>query len=308
MFVLHMIVGIRFIYGINIHIYVIQYTKCEPIKITNRNELQQLVKRFNFKGNGTKQNPYVIENLYVVTDELHDGIVFENITDYCIIRHCIVEYEKKPYVVPMMDCIYLNHCANFAIEYNIIKNSYGGIYVQKCQNITIKYNYCEGHKDANRNIQIDGNNIVVIGNICTDASHGIHIINCTNSFIYNNYCIDNFMYGIYVTLSHHIIISYNVIKRSDKSCVMLHLETNWIILYNNILCHSEQIILYMQNCIRHVIFMNNLLYTFDRTDDEWVKQYKPIILTRWFDNIHVLHVFDIAFIVNGKVDGIAIMK
>jgi len=306
MFVLHMIVRIRFIYGINIHIYVIQYTKCEPLKITNRNELQQLVKRFNFQGNGTQQNPYVIENLYVVVNELHDGIAFENITDYCIIRHCIVEYEKKPGVVPMMDGISLNNCANFVIEYNIIKNAFGGIYVQKCQNITIKYNYCEGHKDANRNIRINGNNIVVIGNICTDASHGIYIINCTNSFIYNNYCIDNYMYGIYVTLSHHIIISYNVIKRSDKSCVMLHSETNWIILCNNILCHAEQVILYIKNCIRHVIFMNNLLYTFDRTDVEWVKQYKPIILTQWFDNIHVLHVFDIAWIVNGKVDGIEI--
>jgi len=262
---------------VNIHIYVIQYTKCEPLKITNVNELRKLVKQFNFKGNGTQQNPYVIENLYVIVGALHDAMVFENITDYCVITHCIIEYEKNPCERSLMDGIYLKQCANFVIEHNVIKYTFRGINVQECRNIIIKNNHYIGTDDAKCGILVNGSNNFVIGNVCMNANYGISISTRTYAFVCLNHCIDNIKCGMYATGGNYIVMSYNVVIR----CQHLSLSTSntkTAMVSNNVFAYNtteeKTVVQYGIAVMHKTILWYNVFYLHAK--------YNPYMLTKTF--------------------------
>jgi parallel beta-helix repeat protein len=122
-------------------------------------------------GNGSRDNPWIIENLSIITSAYvnTDGgagyycIFIQCTSDYLIIRNCYISNHST------LSGIYLYNVSNCVIENNmIVNNYYSGVSILDSNNIILINNTIKDHMDG-----------MSIG-----VSNGIVILN--NSFISND--------------------------------------------------------------------------------------------------------------------------
>ena len=203
---------------------------------------------YGFPGNGSKENPYRIENYSINALEYHNGIVIINTTKHFIIQNCNL--------MAFFSAIYIENVSDGTAvirENTLLKSDFGlvvmnsngvqiinnicgpyneyGIFLPRTSNSLVKqntgfqniYNAIRSVKSVS-NIYMDNNcsnnfntgitlekdsNASAINNICNNNLRG-GIFKVTNSTIKGNRFDNNYHYGSLLTTIKSSTVSYNL--------------------------------------------------------------------------------------------------
>ncbi|MFX1392879.1 MAG: nitrous oxide reductase family maturation protein NosD [Promethearchaeota archaeon] len=193
------------------------------------------------RGEGSKEIPYVIENLIINGSGTGSCITIGNSSVNCRIENCKVFNSGENEIVYDVDAgIKLMNVNNgILIENNCSYNNHTGIFLKNCLNVTINnctasYNRRNGiflTSECNFNI-ISGNTVynnintgIILTSDCTfntisgntvynNTNTGIYLYNCINNTISGN-TLDNIRFlGIHIQSSHDTNITGNYIYRT----------------------------------------------------------------------------------------------
>ncbi len=163
------------------------------IYIDGNSEFSKLIQAENWKGDGSRSNPYIIEDLSLKslssTGQEGTQIQILNTNKYFTITNCSLTGGEVG--------IYLSNVMNGNISYNIIQDNKVGITLQFADNNTIAYN------------TINGNSMGVI--LGTQSPVEPLKAECNNNLIINNAIFDNDLFG----LSIGVESKNNVVKWND---------------------------------------------------------------------------------------------
>ena len=185
-------------------------------------------------GQGTFNNPYIIEDLSIDLLGGSIGILIENSGAYFMIRNCTIinVAQNHPY-----GSIKLMNTDNGAIINNTVTGSYYGIYLQtSCNNNTIIKNNVIGNSDTGIHIRIDSHNNKIIDNtIRNNGWGGIYFYdNCDDNIISENYLENNDGRDIYFSTDiDQNNITMNKVLDSGNGVRVVHSDCNVNIFYLN---------------------------------------------------------------------------
>ena len=165
------------------------YIPHEPITIINDENFTD----YGFPGLGTEEDPYIIENYEIMTEEEY-GIFINYISKFFIIRNCNI---SAFFIGICIYNIYYSEGTSMIIN-NICTNKWGngrGIYVANSK-VAISNNTCTGGRFAG--IELFGSpDSIVTDNTCTDNHDaGISISYSDRVNVTNNFCTNNEWSGI----------------------------------------------------------------------------------------------------------------
>ncbi len=145
------------IIGVSIPI-IITYEKEYNIEIKKDKDFE----KYNFSGEGSVSNPYVIENLSIISSKKR-GISISNTSKFFIIRNCTLGY-----------------------------NLFNGINIQYIKNGTAKIydNVCFGHSAEGINI-VSSDSLKIYNNTCFDNKIELSIENSNHCYVENNHLYRN---------------------------------------------------------------------------------------------------------------------
>ncbi len=103
------------------------------IVIHNNAEFEDVAESMGWPGNGTQENPYIIENLTIQPPSGMNGISISNTTLYFIIRDVNVSGSTEAGV-------YLQNVSNGVIERSLFEGNYVGIKAYNSSNIVVRDN------------------------------------------------------------------------------------------------------------------------------------------------------------------------
>jgi parallel beta-helix repeat protein len=197
---------------------IIANTPYAPIVINGDSDFAATASTEGWVGDGSQQNPYVIEN-YDITSSF-DPESSINITDtraYYIIRGCRL---TGPAATPSYG-IYLENSTNGQIINNMATNFAQGLNATAgCSNL-----FVSGNNMSYNSYGIDIHysiDCIVIDNYCNgNFFHGISLDTCENSSVIDNTCNENTMSGIYIYNCDSITVSSNTCNDNDFG---IHLE------------------------------------------------------------------------------------
>ena len=151
-----------------------------PISITSDEDFVT----YGFQGNGTADNPYIIEGLNITTAQVL-GIGISFTSKFFIIRNCHVEAEGNGITIRAVAdgtaSIVNNTCINTPMGIVLSRTSFS----------------------------------IISNNTCLNNEQGILVLDAPSTLISNNKCIDNNYRGIYVEYSDSSILSDNEITKSE---------------------------------------------------------------------------------------------
>ncbi|MFX0002637.1 MAG: right-handed parallel beta-helix repeat-containing protein [Candidatus Hodarchaeota archaeon] len=172
---------------------------------------------YEFPGNGTKDNPYIIEDLRIgATGRFSIAVDISNTNSYFIIKNCIIYADYIGIglwdVATGTSCIINNTCISKS-------GDGGGIVLDNTLNCTI------------------------LGNTCINFMQGIHLNYASYCLIKLNIIEDNNYQGINIRYSGHNTIINNSIKNSPQHGIALVGNANWNKIYHNFLIDNA----YLEN-------------------------------------------------------------
>ena len=155
-------------------------------------------------GNGTRDNPYIIENWVINATNRGDGIRISNTRSYFIIRNCMV-YNSSGNSLPYFGWagIHLSNVSSGVIENNLcIGGSWYGISLYRSSHIILSGNNLSDNKYA-----------------------GVYIYNSSFNGIFDNHISEN-RYGIFISFhSENNEIRGNKIEENNDYGVAVHDES-----------------------------------------------------------------------------------
>jgi len=210
------------------------YVSHEPIIINNDGDFSS----YSFAGDGTFQNPYLIEGLSIINSTSSFGILINNTASHFVVRNCYLETDAFGLVIE-------NVANNTAIVMdNIAFGNDAGAFVLKSANYTIFSNNVAELDRVGINITncfgvYVGNNTLFGGIPAGYSCHsGILTTNCENIVILNN-SISNFNNGFYSKKSTEMFLENNTILYSIEDYgIYLTEESNYNHIINNTICYS----------------------------------------------------------------------
>ncbi|MHA1185541.1 MAG: right-handed parallel beta-helix repeat-containing protein [Candidatus Heimdallarchaeota archaeon] len=210
------------------------YISHDPINITSDGDFSS----YSFAGDGSFQNPYLIEGLSIINSTSPFGILINNTASHFIVRNCYLETNAFGLVVEnvanntaiVMDNIaFGNNAGAFVLRsthYAIVSNN-----VAELDRVGINITNCFG-------VYV-GNNTLTGGIPAGYSCHsGILTTNCENIVILNN-SISNFNNGFYSKKSSEMFLENNTILYSIEDYgIYLTEESNYNHIINNTICYS----------------------------------------------------------------------
>ena len=192
---------------------------------------------YGFSGEGTSEQPYLIENLTMITDIV--AITIFNTTKHFIVRNCLISSGsigihvdlvafqtaiiENNYITsgPLDHCIAISYSSGAIIRDNICKNGMHGIGIYDSHSTIISNNTCINNNDDAINSYGSGN-ILIKNNYCTGSSlSGINLYNAGLPTIINNTCNYNNWHGISVSHSTSITVVNNTCSENRFSGIAL---------------------------------------------------------------------------------------
>jgi parallel beta-helix repeat protein len=250
-------------------------TVSSPITITNDNELASIASL----GDGTQENPYILENYYIQTTGT-TAISVSNTNSHFIIKNSLFSFELPSYAG--QKGIMLQNLTNGKIINNTLSGSYYGIYLDKTnqtivelnkitnmsQSIFLQYSY---NNVINDNHLKDGGivgiyifikssfNTIENNYVSSMKNHGFAIISSFNS-IYNNTFAFNLLHGINQEHSGAFNNSYynNTVFGNSKSGIYFGNTLNNTLQNNFIYSNSEYGIYLHANSQSNLITKNKI--------------------------------------------------
>ncbi|MEJ2248737.1 MAG: right-handed parallel beta-helix repeat-containing protein [Candidatus Lokiarchaeota archaeon] len=258
-----------------------------PKYIFNDNNWSDIANTYNWcNGSGTKNDPYVIKDLYFTTEPKNvywtwpsTTIFIENTLEYFQIRNCTFfncndaiklenvsngEIINNIFTETDSNAIILNKCNNLTISNNnFTETYYNPIKLNNCNDVNISRNFIYAsdsspifidssvHMNISRNIIEGGSN------------YGIHLVNVNDSYIEDN--IVNFTGGGYCKIAieysnHNIIFNNSLINVGGNGLIIYHSNFNFI--SNNSIKGCSQGIEIFKNSLQNKI-LHNEIKTYD---------------------------------------------
>ena len=250
------LIGVVIVLSTFVTLYVVlrpkdQLVEHEPIIIWNDDDF----KNFDFLGDGSQDNPYLIQN-YNITTESKYSIYIKNTFKYFVIQNCYLKAKEYS--------IYLENIADGTamISNNICDRSDNGIFISNSDDIVIANNTCTN------NIGPTGSGIIIsdssycdiINNYCTDYEfYGIRLEETNTCYLFNNTCSDNSGIlrgtGIYVFQSNYNQLVNNTCNSNKRYGIHISVST-YSSLINNTCVENEWIGIYLSSS-PHSTIMNN---------------------------------------------------
>ncbi|MFW9924089.1 MAG: nitrous oxide reductase family maturation protein NosD, partial [Candidatus Thorarchaeota archaeon] len=201
--------------------------------------------KYNFPGEGTLENPYIIENLIMSTDKIN-AIRIEDVTSCFTIRNCtliltssVKNHDQDVYLIyiaswqsPKVTIANNTICAPFYQPDYFIIYYLNGIYIGGCENVLIE------------------------NNIFSNLDESLIMYNIETSIIVNNYCNDIFIIGFHIMSCTDALIENNTLLNCDRSTLIMDSSGIDIINNNISFCVNLGLEIYYSDFIS--IFNNNL--------------------------------------------------
>ena len=228
-------------------------------------------KNYNFTGEGSESNPYVIEN-YNITTTKDYAIYISSTSKYFIIRNCnlaanftgiyikniaygtamitrnicnnhkyygIYSTDSSGVLISRNFCynntlygIYLSDCSDFIVDNNTCNNSCLGIYLSYSNNITLTNNIYNNNFYAGIELDFSAN-VALTNNTCNDNFYkGIRLEASDKAILTNNTCNDN-MVGFNLLYSNSAKITNNTCSNNFLSGIRLRFSNNSWLTNNN---------------------------------------------------------------------------
>ena len=216
------------------------------------------------RGNGTLNDPYIIENSTINGQYTYSCLAIEFSNAYFVIRNCTFfnSGESK-------GGIYFNYVENGIIDNNNLSNNYYGIYIASSNINTFSENNVSNNSVGGIILMVANNNTFSRNKVNKNPYFGISLYQSNNNTLIENIADEN-QYGGW-SIDHGGISlrqsNYNRIKRNNISnnYYGVKLEySSYNSISGNTFSSNEQDI-YEENCVGNII--ENNFYVFDEVDN-----------------------------------------
>jgi len=212
------------------------YVTSDPLYIDNDSDLAGN----STSGSGVEGDPYVIENLSIVTTE-SIGIYISSTTKNFVIRNCFINADFYGIY------IYTVTWNTVEIDNNTLYNNDYGIGIIATDNANITNNYCDENDEGIYIDSLDGglikNNTCINGfigiyghqadyvnyieNNCNyNSNYGIYLENSDSCTVTENVCKYNDYHGIYIFLGMLTSLSFNLVHDNDFNGIVIQTALN----------------------------------------------------------------------------------
>ena len=179
-------------------------------------------------GNGTQNDPYIIENFFFDGNETYYGLRIRDSNKYFRISNCTFAYSRIG--------LSLRNVQNGLISNNsFLFNEFYGIQQSRSDNNTISNNTFIGNSYYGIELSRSGNNMILNNTIFGSFYDGIALSRSDNNTISNNTIFGNFHSGIDLYYSNQNNISYNNISNNEFSIRLVGNSNNNSISFNVII-------------------------------------------------------------------------
>ncbi len=211
----------------NIILSVGTYNPENPILIINNTAFNSTAYNKSWQGNGTKINPYIINNLNITSSSSNNLIDIQDTNVYFEISDC--------YLSTGFNAIALNNVSNGWISNNIITNCTGpAISPQQCNDTIFCDNYLFKNSYSGFHLQYC-ENTTILNNTLTNGSTAIQVSDSRNTTINNNDISFYNSDGISVD-STFSIVSGNVLCGCH---IRVHVSSDYSIVEDNLIYNYE---------------------------------------------------------------------
>jgi len=192
----------------------------DPIRIDNNTDLNETAQTEGWPGDGSINNPYIIEEYNIDGDEHGYCLYIGNTTDHFVIRNCYLHNASGNYSTWTKESgLNIYNSENGVVENNTISNNYNGISTSECHDNKISNNTVSFND--NQGIYIDpfgDSNDIISGNFVShNGGYGIYLDRIYWSKLINNTVYDNGDHGIYLARGcRHNTLSGNIISYNNK--------------------------------------------------------------------------------------------
>jgi parallel beta-helix repeat protein len=221
-----------------------------PIAINGDANFSAAALAEGWPGNGSAENPYVIDNLEI---DLGGGaghcINISNTRAHFTIGNCNLTSAS----IDPGSGVYLYNATNGMIIGNVFADDYCGVCLLESDSNTVADNTCSSNQVGIRLIQSESNLVAnntcssnvqfgisigssnpntVANNTCNSNYHGIYVHGSDSITVSNNTCSENAMYGIYVYNSVFNTVFNNTCSSVDEYGIFLQGSDSNEITYN----------------------------------------------------------------------------
>jgi len=280
-----------------------QYEPHNPIRINNYSEFTP--ENGVTGGNGTAENPYIIEGweidggeytycIYIGNTTCHfeirncrlynssnDGLILFNVTNGTINNTLISENIRYG--------IYLENATNITINYSSITSSMKGIKFFKSTNNVLYHNQIYSNTQEGILLFSSRHNNIFNNIIRSNSWDGISLSSSTNNLLENNTVIDNAYDGIFINNSTHNTLKNNTVSENIVGILLKksnhnHIENNSLKLNKKpsiIFPYPSGLIIQQSNnnTVNNSYITNNSFGIFI------LSSYDNLIYNNYFDNI-----------------------
>lgn len=196
-----------------------------PIYVNGNNNFVSTAEREGWKGDGTKEDPFIIENYDIDARGAGNAIMISNTDLHFVIRNCMVynaAWLSNPYLAGEGIAMY-NSSNGSIINNTAFSNDGDGIDLQIAKNVKVYNNEATSNYDDGIHLT-DSENILVYNNtVSTNDDDGIYIEGRSNNNIIRNNVINlNAKYSISLMYSYEITMRDNSIIKSKAGVVSSH--------------------------------------------------------------------------------------
>lgn len=131
----------------------------KPFKITSNEEFEDITEEKGFRGAGTKEDPFVIEDLNILGYDQGYSIWIENTTVDFIIQRCYLRRTGDNSSIHQNAGLVMKNVTDGLIRNCNLSNNENNIIARDCEDITFKDNHLYG---SYRNLQLKGSSDVHI--------------------------------------------------------------------------------------------------------------------------------------------------
>ena len=193
----------------------IKGTAHAPILITSNADFASQASANGWPGNGTQENPYIIEGYEINVNGGTYCIWIENTNVWFVIRNCILWNATSGTSEPWGTGIYLKNVTyGTLINNNCSYNSHYGIYLYSSSNNNITNNNCS-YNSRGISMYSSSNNNITNNNCSYNSDGSIYLGDSSNyNIIMSNNCSYNSYYGVGIYIGYS---NYNTIMNSNCS-------------------------------------------------------------------------------------------
>ena len=211
---------------------IVKLTLHEPIQIDNDSDFTNQAMINGWPGSGTENNPYIISNYNITTNNREAGIRIANTIQYFIIEQVLVSGTISDFE----GAFHFKNAKHGHLRYNVVRNSSIGILLRDSEFFILESNDIQSANVDNTwglYIEDSANTILINNSVSLFTNSGIYVGDAPNTTLLGNMISDN-QRGIYIRdQSSNTIITDNIIENNTGIGIGIRSTVENTIIHNN---------------------------------------------------------------------------